>query len=58
MSVFTFNYLPNGEYSNLLIAAAFSSKSFTGKTSFPVKSSYLLAFSNDKTKILLVCLSK
>ena len=58
MSGCTFNYLPNGEYSNLFIAAAFSSKSFTGKTSLPVKNSYLLAFSNDKSEILPVCLSK
>ena len=37
---------------------AFSSKSFSGKTSFPVKNSYLQTFTNDKAEILAVCLSK
>ena len=37
MSVCAFNSLPKGEYLNLFIVAAFSSKSFSGKTSLPVK---------------------
>ena len=44
-----FNLLPNGEYSN---------KSFSGKTSLPVKSSYLPTFPYDKAEILAVCVSK
>ena len=58
MSVCDFNSLHNGEYSNLFIVAAFSSKSFSGKTSLPVKNSCLLAFPYDKAEILAVCLSK
>ena len=58
MSVRAFNSFPKGEYSNLFIAAAFFSKSFYGKISFPVKNSYLLTFPDDKTEILDVCLSK
>ena len=49
-----FNSLPNGEYSNLFNVAAFSSKSFSGKTSLPVRNSYLLTFPNDKAKVLTV----
>ena len=41
-TVYAFNSLPNGEYSNLFIVAAFSSKSFSGKISLPVKNLYLL----------------
>ena len=48
MSVCYFNSLPNGKYSNLFIVAAFSGKSFSGKTSSPVKNSYLLTFPDDK----------
>ena len=44
MSVCAFNYLPKGEYSNIVIVAAFLSKSFSGKTSLPLKNSYLLTF--------------
>ena len=55
MSVCTFNSLTNREYSNLLIVAPFSNKSFSGKTSLPVKNSYLLTFS-DKAEILAVSL--
>ena len=55
MSVCAFNSLPNGEYSNLLIAAAFSNNSFFGRTSLPVKKSYLLTFPDDKGEILAVC---
>ena len=58
MSNCAFNSLPNGEYLNLFIVAAFSSKSFSGKTSLPVKNSYLLTFPHDKAEILAVCLSK
>ena len=41
-TVYAFNSLPNGEYSNLFIVAAFSSKSFSGKISLSVKNLYLL----------------
>ena len=58
MSVCAFNYLPKGKHSNLFIVAAFSSNSFSGKTSLPVKDSYLLTFPDDKAEILAVCLSK
>ena len=44
MSVCVFNYLPKDGYSNLFLAAAFSSKSLSDKTSLTVKNSYLLAF--------------
>ena len=54
MSVCDFNSLPNVEYSNLFNAAAFSNKSFSDKTSLPVKN----LFPNDKGEILAVCLSK
>ena len=53
MSICAFYSLPNGEYSNLWISAAFS-----GKTSLPVKNSYLLIFPDDKAEILVVCLPK
>ena len=53
-----FNSLPNGEYSNLSIVAAFFSKSFSSKIYFPVKNSYLLTFLDDKIEFLAVCLSK
>ena len=53
-----FNSWPNGKYSNIFIVAAFSSKSFSGKTSLPVKKSYLLTFPDDKAEILAVFLSK
>ena len=52
MSVYVFVSLPNGEYSNLFIVAAFSSKSFSGKTSLPVKNSYLLTFHDDEAVFL------
>ena len=58
MPVCAFNSLPNRKYSNLFIVAAFSSKSFSGKTYLPVKNSHLLTLPNDKTEILAVCLSK
>ena len=58
MSVCAFNSLPNGEYSNLFIVAAFSSNSFSGKTSLPVRNLYLLTLPGDKIEILAVCLSK
>ena len=47
MSASAFNSLPKGKYSNHLIIAAFSNKSFSGKTSLPVKNSYLLASPDD-----------
>ena len=58
MSVCAFNYLSNEEYSDLFIVVAFSSKSFSGKTSLPVKNSYLLTFPDDKAEILAVYLPK
>ena len=57
MPICAFNFLSKGEYSNLFIAAAFSSKSFSGKISLPVKNSYLLTFPDDKAEILAVSLS-
>ena len=45
-------------YSNLLIAAAFSSKYFSGKTSLRVKNSDLLTFPADKVEVGAACLSK
>ena len=39
ISVYVFNSLPDGDYSSLLIVAAFS-----GKTFLPVKNSYLSTF--------------
>ena len=56
MSVCFFNSLPNGEYSSLLFIAAYSSSPFSGKTSSPVKNSYLPTFSDDNGEILAVCL--
>ena len=58
MSVCFFNSPPNDEYSNFLIAAAFSNKTFSCKTSLPVKNSYLSTLPDDKAEILAVCLSK
>ena len=52
-----FNSLTNGKYSNLLIAAALSNKSFLDKTSLPVKNSYFLKFPDGKPEILAVYLS-
>ena len=47
MSIGTFNSLSKDEYSSLFIVAAFSSNYFFGKTSLPVKNSYLSAFPDD-----------
>ena len=58
MSVCAFNSLPKGEYSIILVVAAFSTKSFSSKNIFPVKNSYLLIFREDKAKILPGCQSK
>ena len=44
-------FLPNGEYSNVLIASAFSSMVFSDKNL------YLLIFPDDKTEIYTVSLS-
>ena len=48
MLVCFFNSLPNGEYSNILIA--FCDKSISCKTPFPVKESYLPTFPDDKAE--------
>ena len=53
-SVYSFSY---NKYSNLFNTTALSSKSFSGKTSLPVKNSYLLTFPDDKADFLPVCLS-
>ena len=58
MSVCVSYSLPNGEYPKLLIVADFSSMSFSGKTSSPVKNLYLSSFPDYNTEILAVCLSK
>ena len=50
MSVCVFNSLPKSKYLNLFIIAAFSSKSFCGKTSSLLKN-------DDKAEILLICQS-
>ena len=42
MSAYAFNSLPKDEYSNLFIVVDFSSNSYPGKTSLPVKKSNLL----------------
>ena len=51
-----FDSTPNGEYSNLLIAAYFSNKSFSGKIPLPFKTSCFSIFPDDKAEILAVCL--
>ena len=52
MTVCVFNYLLKDKYSNLSIAAAFSSKSYsTSKTSLSVKNSYLITPPHDKAEI-------
>ena len=51
MSVCAFNYLSKGKYSNLFIAAAFSSESFSSKAYLLVKNSYLLTFLDDRAEI-------
>ena len=58
MLICAFNSLPKGRYSNHFFVSAFSIKSFSGKTSFPVKNSHLLTFPDDKAEILAVCPSK
>ena len=58
MSICAFNSLPKGQYSNFFIVPTFSNKSFSGRTSLPVKSWYLLSFPDYKPEILAVCLSK
>ena len=50
MSVFFFNLLPNDEYSNLLIVAAFSNNSLSGKTSSPIRNSYLPTLPRDNAE--------
>ena len=58
MSVCVFNYLSYSEYSDLFIVAAFSSKSFSDKTSLLLTNSYLLTFRDDQAEILTISLSK
>ena len=53
--VYFFSPLPNGEYSNLFKKAAFSSDSFSGKTSLSFKNSYHPTFLYDKAEVLAVC---
>ena len=53
-----FNSLPNGEYSTLLIAVAFSDSHFSSKISSPDKNSHLLKFLDNKAEKLAVCLSQ
>ena len=48
MSMCFYNSLPNDGYSNRLILAAFSNSPFSGKTSKPIKNSYLTTFPDDK----------
>ena len=48
MPVCGFNSLPNGEYLNLFIVASLPNKYYSGKTSFQIKSSSLLAFPDNK----------
>ena len=57
MPICAFNSLPKDKYLNFFIVATFSSKSFSGKTSLPIKNSFLLTFPDDKAEILAVCLS-
>ena len=54
MSVF-FNSLPNYEFSNIYNVATFSNKFISGKTSLPVKYSYLPTFCDDKADVLAIC---
>ena len=58
MSVCLFNSLTNDEYWNVLVVAAFSNKSFSGKTSLSVKNSYLPTILDSEAEILAVCLPK
>ena len=44
MTVCAFKSLSKDEYTDLFIVAAFSSKSFSGKTPLPITNLYLLAF--------------
>ena len=52
------NLLTYDKYSNLLLLAAFSTKSFSSKTPWPFKNSYLPTFPDNKAKIFEGCLSK
>ena len=52
MLVCAFSFLPNAKYSNHCIVVSSSSKSFSGKTSLPVKNSNLPTFSDNKAEIL------
>ena len=48
----------NDKYWNLLLLAAFSTKSFFSKTPLPFKNSYLPTFPDNKAEIFEGCLSK
>ena len=50
MSVCFSDSLPNGEYSNLLIVAAYSNKFSSGKTSLSVKNSHLPTFYDEEAE--------
>ena len=52
MPVWFFNSLPDGEYSNLLIVAAFLIVLFLCKSSSLLKNSYLPTFADNKVEIL------
>ena len=54
MLVCAFNPLPKGEHQKLLIVPSFSSKSFSGKSSFLVKNSYLVTLPDYKAEIFSV----
>ena len=58
MSVYAFNFLPKGKYSNLFIIVALSSNFFSCKTSLSVHNSYLPILPDDKAEFLAVCLFK
>ena len=47
------NSIPNGEYSNLLIVAAFSNSPLSSKTSSLVKKLHLPVFPDDRGDIVL-----
>ena len=52
MSVYLFKSLCNSKYSTFMIVSAFPNGPFSGKTSPPVKNSYLAIFPDDEAKIL------
>ena len=58
MPVWFFNSLHNSKYSDHLIVAVFSNKSFSNKRSLLVNNPYLPTFPDDKAEILAVWLPK